>query len=181
MKVSDEVVSVLLVQGHEGTTHHNEFNLICVVAQSLQLLYPILGLKVGVVPSTDGPHASRLITCIGLSRVLKVRVRTTRTINADIPGHCDMRAPMRLAHHSHHSYATRCTHRLPLQERGQLVLVRIGQCRENVDDFRHSSHLVLGGDLSLQLCQIDLLAAVVSLNDFLDDLTDSLYHNSMLI
>jgi hypothetical protein len=29
--------------------------------------------------------------------------------------------------------------------------VRIGQCRKYVDDFRHSSHLVLGGDLSLQL------------------------------
>jgi len=44
MKVSDEVVSVLLVQGHEGATHHNEFNLICIVAQPLQLFYPILGL-----------------------------------------------------------------------------------------------------------------------------------------
>jgi hypothetical protein len=181
MKVSDEIVSVLLVQGHEGATHHNEFNLICVVAQSLQLLYPILGLKVGVVSSTDGPHAGRLITCIGLSRVLKVRVGTARTIHADIPCHCDMRAPMRLAHHSHHSNATSGSNRLPLQERGQLIFVRIRQCRKYVDDFRHPSHLVLGGDLSLQLREIDLLTSVISLNYLLDDLTDSLNHNRMLI
>jgi hypothetical protein len=88
---------------------------------------------------------------------------------------------MRLTHHSHHGYTTRRTHRLPLQERGQLILVRIRQCREYVDDFRHSSHLVLGGDLSLQLRQIDLLATIISLNDLLDDLTDSLNHNRMLI
>jgi hypothetical protein len=88
---------------------------------------------------------------------------------------------MRLAHHSHHGYATSGTHRLPLQEWGKLILVRIGQCRENVDNFGHSSHLVLCGDLSLQLCQIDLLATVISLNDLLDDLTDSLNHNRMLI
>ena len=144
MKVSDEVVSVLLVQGHEGATHYNEFNLICVVAQSLQLLNPILCLKVWVVPSTDGPHACRLITCIGLSRVLEVRVGTTRTIHADITGHSDMRAPMRLAHHSHHGNSTSGSHRLSLQERGKLIFVRIGQRREYVDNFRHSSHLILG-------------------------------------
>lgn len=181
MKVSDEVVSVLLVQGHEGATHHNEFNLICVVAESLQLLYPIFSLKVRVVSSTDGSHAGRLVTCIGLSGVLKVRVGTTRTIHADISCHCDMRAPMRLAHYSHNSYAASGAHRLPLQEWGKLILVRIGQCREYVDNFRHSSHLVLSGDFGLQLCQIDLLATVISLNDLLDDLTDSLNHNRVLI
>jgi hypothetical protein len=88
---------------------------------------------------------------------------------------------MRLAHQSHHGYATSGTHWLPLQERSKLILVRIGQSREYVDNFRHSSHLVLGGDFGLQLCQIDLLATVISLNDFLDDLTDSLNHNRMLI
>jgi hypothetical protein len=88
---------------------------------------------------------------------------------------------MRLAHHSHHSYTTGRTHRLPLQEWRKLIFVRIRQCREYVDNFRHSSHLILGGDLSLKLCQIDLLTSVISLNDLLDDLTDSLNHNRMLI
>lgn len=32
VKVSDEVVSVFLIQGHEGTTHYNEFDLVAVVA-----------------------------------------------------------------------------------------------------------------------------------------------------
>ena len=88
---------------------------------------------------------------------------------------------MRLAHYSHHGYATSGTYRLSLQERSKLILVRIGQSREYVDNFRHSSHLVLGGDFGLQLCQIDLLATVIGLNDLLDDLTDSLNHNRMLI
>lgn len=36
-----------------------------------------------------------------LSRILKVRVRSTRTVDADIPGESDMRAAMRLGHHGY--------------------------------------------------------------------------------
>lgn len=37
MKVSDEVVSVVLGQSHEGPTHHDELHFVDAVAQLLQL------------------------------------------------------------------------------------------------------------------------------------------------
>lgn len=37
VKVSDEVISVVFRQGHEGSSHHDEFHFIHAVAQLLQL------------------------------------------------------------------------------------------------------------------------------------------------
>lgn len=56
MEISDEVISILLVETHESSSHHNEFNLISVVAKSLQLFDTIFGLQVGVVSRSDGSH-----------------------------------------------------------------------------------------------------------------------------
>ena len=56
MEISDEVVSVLLVEGHKSSSHYDEFYLIHVVTDFLQLLDPIPRLNVGVVPCPDGSH-----------------------------------------------------------------------------------------------------------------------------
>lgn len=56
MEVSDEVVSVFLIQGHEGTTHYDEFYLVCVVAESFELLNTVFRLEVRVVSGSDGTH-----------------------------------------------------------------------------------------------------------------------------
>ena len=56
MQISNEVVTVLLVQTHECATHHDELDFVCVVAKSLQLFDSILGLQIWVIPGSDGTH-----------------------------------------------------------------------------------------------------------------------------
>ena len=58
----------------------------------------MLGLKVGVVSGPDGSHRGRFVSGVGLGRVLEVRVWASRAVHADVSGHADVRASMRLAH-----------------------------------------------------------------------------------
>ncbi len=66
------------------------------------LIAPVLSLKVGVVPGPDGSHGSGLVARVGLSRVLKVRVRPARAVHADVASHVDVRTAVGLAHNSNY-------------------------------------------------------------------------------
>ena len=68
------------------------------------------GLQVGVIAGPDGAHAGRLVARVGLGRVLEVRVRSARAVDADVPRHTDVRTAVRFTHYCHHGdLATRTT------------------------------------------------------------------------
>lgn len=100
MKISDEVVPILLIERHECATHDNKLNLIGIVTESLQLFDSVLGLQVRIVSGSDCAHGCWLVSSVTLRGVLKVGVRTTRTVYADITSGANMRASVRLTHHS---------------------------------------------------------------------------------
>ena len=112
MQVPDEVVPVLLGQGHEGAPHHDELHLVHRVPQLPELVDPVPGLQEGVIPSPDSPHAGRFIPCVGLGGVLEVRVRSSRAVYADITSKVYMGTSVGLTHHSYHCYTTGCANRL---------------------------------------------------------------------
>ena len=56
MKIPDEVIAILLIQGHESSTHHNELNFINIMADLFQLLYSVPCLNVWIVSGTDCAH-----------------------------------------------------------------------------------------------------------------------------
>jgi hypothetical protein len=76
------------------------------VAYFSKLFNSISGLQVWVVASSDCSHWGRLIPCVWLSRVLKVRVRATRTVDADIASGSNVRTTMWFAHDSNNSNST---------------------------------------------------------------------------
>ena len=66
METSDEVVTVLLVETHEGATHDNEFNLISIMSETFKLLNSILSLQIWVIAGSYSSHRGWFISCIGL-------------------------------------------------------------------------------------------------------------------
>ena len=66
MEISNKVVSVLLVEGHESSSHYDEFYLIHIMTNFLQLLDPIPSLDVGIVSCPDGPHRGGFVAGVGL-------------------------------------------------------------------------------------------------------------------
>jgi hypothetical protein len=56
VEISDEVVAVALIQTHERATHDDEFDLVGVVPETLQLLDSILGLEVRIISCSDCSH-----------------------------------------------------------------------------------------------------------------------------
>ena len=82
-----------LIQRHKTAIKRIDFNTctmhisirVCSTHTKLfELLYSVSGLKVWVVSSSDCPHRGWLVPSVGLSAVLKVRIRTTRTVNANV-------------------------------------------------------------------------------------------------
>ena len=53
MKVPDEVVLVLVLEGHECAAHHDELDLVHRVAELAELVHAILRLQVRVVSAGD--------------------------------------------------------------------------------------------------------------------------------
>lgn len=80
-------------------------DLIYTMTQLSELVHSSSSLHVGVIASPDGAHAGGLIPCVALSAVLKVRVRPSRAVDADVAGGGDVGAPVRLGHDSHHCNA----------------------------------------------------------------------------
>lgn len=66
MEISDEIVAVLFVKAHEGASHDDEFNLVCVVTEALELFDSVFGLEVWVVAGADGTHGGWFVACIAL-------------------------------------------------------------------------------------------------------------------
>ena len=126
VQVADEVVSVVGREGHEGPAHDHELDFVDVVAELLQLLHPVLGLDVGVVPGADGPHRGRLVARVGLGGVLEVAVRPAGAVDANVACGRDVRAAVRLRHHSHDGHPGGRPDRLGLEDRRQGRLVLFG-------------------------------------------------------
>lgn len=85
VQVPDEVVAVLLVQTHERAAHHDELDLIAVVAQSLELVDSASRLQVRVVARANCTHARRLVPSVRLRRVLKVGIWSSGAVHANVP------------------------------------------------------------------------------------------------
>lgn len=115
VQVADEVVAVFFWQAHERSSHHDEFDFVARVAQLLQLLDPVPRLQERMVSRSDRAHARRLVARVALCRVFEVAVRAAWTVDANVPRHANMRATMRLAHHSDYSYSTCRPNRLRTQ------------------------------------------------------------------
>ena len=98
MQISNEVISILLIKTHESATHHDEFNFVCLMAQSFELFNSIFCLQIRVVSGSNSPHRCWFIPCVTLSGILKVWVRPSRAINANVTCHSNVRASMRLTH-----------------------------------------------------------------------------------
>lgn len=132
MQILNEEISVLFIERHKGTTHDNKFNLVYIMSNFLKLFNPISCLDIWIVSGSYCSHRCRLISCIRLSRVFEVWIRASRAIDTYVSSCCDMRATMWLTHDSYHSYSTRSSDRLGLEQRRQLMLVVLRQC---ADDF----------------------------------------------
>ena len=108
---------------HVRAVSWGKAHLVNAMSQTLQLFYPPSRLLVWIIPSTDGTHARRLVPCIALRAIIKVRVWATWAVtsatrlvgrirgirpsaHAYVPRHRDVWATMRLAHHGHYSYLT---------------------------------------------------------------------------
>jgi hypothetical protein len=66
MEVSDEVVTVLLVKGHECSSHNDKFNLVGIVTESLELLDSVLRLQIRVISGSNRTHRGWLVPCVAL-------------------------------------------------------------------------------------------------------------------
>lgn len=67
-----------------------------------QLVHTRPGLDVWMVARTDGTHAGRLIACVALGGVLKVRVWPAWTVDADVAGGGNVGTAVGLGHDCHH-------------------------------------------------------------------------------
>lgn len=109
MQISNKEVPIFFIQRHKGSTHYDELNLINVMSNLLQLLDPISGLDIRVVSGSNSSHWGRFIPCIGLSGILKIWVRASRTIDAYITSRGYVRTSVRFTHYSNYSDSTCCT------------------------------------------------------------------------
>ena len=66
VEITDEVISVILIQWEEGSSHNNELNLVHTVSQSLQLFHTVPSLLVRVVSCADGAHTCRFVPSVSL-------------------------------------------------------------------------------------------------------------------
>ena len=64
----------------------------------------MLSLKVGVVARPNRPHRRGLVSRVGLGRILKIGIRTSWAVDANVSRHADLGAAMGLTHHSDHGY-----------------------------------------------------------------------------
>eukprot|EP01085_Mycamoeba_gemmipara_P005111 Mycagemm_TRINITY_DN10189_c0_g1::TRINITY_DN10189_c0_g1_i1::g.5111::m.5111 type:complete len:114 gc:universal TRINITY_DN10189_c0_g1_i1:679-338(-) len=113
------------------------------MTEALQLINAIARLHVRIVARADRSHASRLIARVRLGGVLKIRVRTARTIYADVACHGDVRATMRLAHHGNHCNARSSTDWLRLELRDQNLAERVRDGGDDVHCLWRLCELVL--------------------------------------
>lgn len=111
MKIPNKVIPILLIKRHKSTTHNNKLNFINIMSNFFKLLNPIPSLNIWIIPSSNSSHTSRLITSITLCTILKIRIRSTRTINTNISSCSNMWTSMWFTHYSYYRYTTCCTYR----------------------------------------------------------------------
>ena len=81
-----------------------------------------------------------------------------------------MWAPVWFGHDGDNCDAAGCPDGLTFEYWGELVLVRLRQGGENINDFGHSREFILCGNFDLELGQIDLFAPVEGRDELVDDL-----------
>jgi len=84
------------------------------MTQTLELFDSILSLKVWVIACSDCTHGGRFVARITLSRIFKIGVRASRTVDTDVSSHGDVRASVGLAHDSYNGDSTCSANRLSL-------------------------------------------------------------------
>ena len=100
-----------------------------------QLFNSVSCLNVRVVSSSNSSHGGGFISGIRLSGVLKIRVRTTRAVDADVTSGGNVRAPVRFAHNRNNSYSTGSTDRFGFEEGGEFIFIVFGDGADNLDKF----------------------------------------------
>ena len=75
------------------------------MTECLELVNTATRLLVGIVAGADCAHGCGFVASVGLGRVLKVRVRAARAVDADVAREGDVRAAVRFAHYGHDGYA----------------------------------------------------------------------------
>lgn len=93
------------------------------MTQTFELLNSVFSLEVRVISGPNSPHRGRLITSVALSGVLKIRVRTTWAINANITSHSNMGASVGLTHDCNHCNTTSSSDWLTLEIRREFSLM----------------------------------------------------------
>jgi len=146
MQVSNKIVSIVFIKGHKCASHYDELNFIHIVAYFFQLFYPVSCLDIRIVSCSDSSHWCRLISCVRLRRILKVWVWTSRTVDTDISGGCNMRATMRFAHDSNNCYSTSCADWLCFKKRNKSALIVFRDGTDYFDKFWSLRNPVLLGD-----------------------------------
>jgi len=67
---------------------------------SNELFLMIIEITFKKKPGSDGTHRGWLITSVGLSRIFKVWIRSSRTVHTYVSSHINVRTSVRLAHNS---------------------------------------------------------------------------------
>lgn len=123
MEISNEVISIILIQWHKSSTHYDKLHFVNIVPYLFQLLNSVSSLNVWIVSSSYSSHGSRFISSIWLSWIFEVRVWSSRTINTNISSCCYMRASMRFAHNCYNCNTTCCPDWLCFKKRSQFGFI----------------------------------------------------------
>ena len=165
MQITNEIVSIFLIQGHESPPHYNEFHLIDVVTYFLQLLHSVASLDVRVIPGPDSSHGSWLIPCVRLRGVFKVGVRPTWTVDADISGGGNVRTSVWFAHNRDNSDTACSPNRLGFKQRCEFIFIVFGDRADDLHKFGGSGHFVFPGGLADELMQIHFIPFLIALDE----------------
>eukprot|EP00126_Sphaerothecum_destruens_P001047 Sdes_comp12699_c0_seq1m3001 len=161
MQASAEIIPVISRQRHKCAPHHHKLDLIHTVAQPLQLIHPMTRLHIRIVARPNSSHRGRLIASVGLRRVLKVGIRPSRTVHADVARHCNVRATVRLGHDSYNRDAGRSADWFCLQFGDQNRAMRAGNGGDDIHQFWLAIKSVFARNSTFERIQIHRLAFIV--------------------
>lgn len=181
MKIFDKIITIFLIQRHKGPSHNNEFNFINIVTNFPKLFHSISCLNIGIVSCSNCSHGCWLITCIWLRWVLKVRIWASRAIDTNVTSCSDMRTSMGFAHNSNNSNTTRCSNRLGLEQRSELMFIVFGKRTNNFYKFWCFRYSIFLGDIMDECIQDNLFSLFIGLDEFSDDFGNILKKEYILI
>ena len=111
------------------------------------------------LPGSNRPHAGRLIPSIRLRAVLKIRIRTSGAINANIPRDGNMWTSMRLRHDGDDGDSGSGTHGFGPEFGEQGGAVGVGNGSDHLDELRGAGEAVFAAGGGLEGVEVNGLAA----------------------